>query len=106
MVKITFVEHDGPTHQVEARPGNTVMQTAAINAVPGIEADCGGGCSCATCHVFIDSAWVDVVGPANPTEDAMLSLASERKKNSRLSCQIVVTEDMDGLIVTTPESQY
>ena len=106
MIKITFVEHDGSSRQVEARAGNTLMQTAAINGIPGIEADCGGGCSCATCHVFVDSAWTEVVGPANQLEDAMLSLAAERKDNSRLSCQIVVTEEMDGLIVTTPVSQY
>lgn len=106
MVKITFVEYDGNQRAVEANVGNTVMQTAAINAVPGIEADCGGGCSCATCHVYVDSDWIDIVGAANPMEDAMLSLAVSRKENSRLSCQIVVTEEMDGLVVTTPESQY
>ena len=106
MVKVIFVDHNGSTQQTEANPGNTVMQTAAINGVSGIEADCGGGCSCATCHVFVDDTWVDVVGPANPTEDAMLSLVAGRKDNSRLSCQIVVTEEMDGLVVTTPESQY
>lgn len=106
MVKIVFTDHDGAEREVEARPGNTVMQTAAINAVPGIEADCGGACSCATCHVYVDSEWLAITGPANQIEDAMLSLSAERRANSRLSCQITVTEEMDGLRVITPASQY
>lgn len=106
MIKIKFVSHDGVTQEVEARAGNTAMQVAAINGVAGIEADCGGACSCATCHVFVDSDWQDVVGKANPTEDAMLSLAADRADNSRLSCQIVLSEEMDGLTLKTPKSQY
>ena len=106
MIKIVFTDHDGAEREVDAQPGNSVMQTAAINAVPGIEADCGGACSCATCHVFVDPEWVAVTGQANPVEDAMLSLSAYRKENSRLSCQITVTEEMDGLRVTTPASQY
>ncbi len=106
MIKITFIEHSGESREVEARTGNTLMQTAAINLIPGIEADCGGACSCATCHVYVDPEWIDAVGSANPLEDAMLSLSADRKNNSRLSCQIVINEDMDGLKVTTPASQY
>lgn len=106
MVKITFTDHEQAERAVDARPGNSVMQAAAINAVPGIEADCGGACSCATCHVFVDPEWIAVTGQANQIEDAMLSLSADRKENSRLSCQIIVTEEMDGLRVTTPASQY
>ena len=74
--------------------------------MPVIDADCGGACSCATCHVYVDEAWLDKVGGVNPTEDAMLSLTNERRANSRLSCQIPVTEELDGLVVTTPEFQF
>ncbi len=106
MVTIQFIEHDGTEHRVEVEPGGTVMQAAVINAVPGIDADCGGACSCATCHVYVDSQWQERVGAVNPTEDAMLSLSADRKENSRLSCQIPVTEALDGLVVRTPEFQY
>lgn len=106
MVKITFVEHDGTEHPVTVAPGGTVMQAAVINGVPGIDADCGGACSCATCHVYVDSDWLDKLEPVNPTEDAMLSLNGDRQANSRLSCQIPVTEALDGLKVTTPEFQF
>jgi len=82
------------------------MQAAVKNGVPGIDADCGGSCSCATCHVYIKEEWLDKVGQASPTEEAMLSLSSDRKDNSRLSCQIPVTEALDGLVVTTPEFQF
>ncbi len=106
MVKIHFFEHDGTEHTVEVEPRGSVMLAAVINAVPGIDADCGGACSCATCHVYVDEAWRERVGSTNPTEDAMLSLCGDRKENSRLSCQIEVTEELDGLKVTTPEFQY
>jgi len=106
MVKIVFIEHTGEEHAVTVNTGGSVMQAAVSNGVPGIDADCGGSCSCATCHVYVDSAWLERVGPVNPVEDAMLSLSADRKENSRLSCQITVTEDLDGLVVTTPEFQY
>jgi len=106
MVKINFVEHDGTEHAVTVSPGGSVMQAAVSNAVPGIDADCGGACSCATCHVYVDEAWVDRLEPVNPGEEAMLSLSTDRQENSRLSCQIPVTEDLDGLVVTTPEFQF
>ena len=106
MVKIKFIEHDGTEHPIEVSPGGSVMQAAVINGVPGIDADCGGACSCATCHVYVDEAWLDKLEPLNPTEDAMLSLSTDRQANSRLSCQIPITEAIDGLVVTTPEFQY
>lgn len=106
MVKIVFIEHTGEAHAVSVKTGGSVMQAAVSNGVPGIDADCGGSCSCATCHVYVDPAWLERVGPVNPVEDAMLSLSADRKENSRLSCQITVTEDLDGLVVTTPEFQY
>ena len=82
------------------------MLAAVSNGVPGIDADCGGSCSCATCHVYVNEDWLSRVGIMNPIEEAMLSLSTDRNDNSRLSCQIPVTEDLDGLIVTTPEFQY
>lgn len=106
MVKVVFIEHSGTRREVDAKAGRSVMQAAVSNGVPGIDADCGGSCSCATCHVFVDADWLDVVGGVNPTEDAMLSMSADRAENSRLSCQITVTEEMDGLTVTTPEFQY
>jgi ferredoxin, 2Fe-2S len=106
MVSILFIEHDGNEHAVSVSTGGSVMQAAVKNGVPGIDADCGGSCSCATCHVYVNEEWLQKVGEVNPTEDAMLSLSTDRKQNSRLSCQIQVTEDLDGLIVTTPEFQF
>lgn len=106
MVKIVFIEHTGAQHEVSVKTGGSVMQAAVSNGVPGIDADCGGSCSCATCHVYVNSEWLERVGEVNPVEDAMLSLSADRKENSRLSCQIKVTDALDGLIVTTPEFQY
>jgi len=106
MVSIVFKQHDGTEHRVEAEVGMSVMRAAVDNGVPGIDADCGGGCSCATCHVFVDPAWVEKTGPVESTEDDMLSISNDRQSNSRLSCQIKITEALDGLVVTTPEFQY
>ena len=106
MIEIVFIEHDGTEHKVDARVGTTVMLSAVTNGVPGIDADCGGSCSCATCHVFVGADWVSKVGKMNPTEEAMLSLNPERKENSRLSCQITVNEELNGLEVTMPEFQF
>lgn len=106
MVEILFIAHDGSEQKVEAKPGSTVMLAAVTNGVPGIDADCGGSCSCATCHVYVQEDWLEKVGEMNPTEEAMLSLSADRKDNSRLSCQIPVTEELDGLVVTTPEFQF
>jgi 2Fe-2S ferredoxin len=105
MPKITFIEHDGTVHTVEAELGSTVMETALRNDVSSIVAECGGGCSCATCLVHVDEKWFPVVGPPSPDEDAMLDGAFEVTETSRLSCQIKVTEALDGLIVRTPSYQ-
>ncbi len=106
MVNITFIEHDGSEHTIQAKPGNSLMQAAVSNGVPGIDADCGGSCSCATCHVYVQEKWLEKVGTINPTEEAMLSLSTDRQDNSRLSCQIQVSEELDGLVVNTPEFQF
>ena len=106
MPKATFIQHDGTEESIEIRIGMSLMQGAMQENIEGIEAECGGCCMCATCHVYVNEEWLDKVGTTNPTEEAMLSLSTDRKDNSRLSCQIPVTEDLDGLIVTTPEFQY
>jgi 2Fe-2S ferredoxin len=105
MAKITFIEHTGAQHTVEAEPGQTVMEAALRNAVPGIDAECGGACSCATCHVYVDDAWAEAVGGPEPMEEDMLDFAYDVRPTSRLSCQIKITPALDGLVVTTPERQ-
>jgi len=105
MPKITFIEHDGTTHTVEAEVGSTVMETALRNDVSSIVAECGGGCACATCLVHVDEAWTQIVGPPSPEEDEMLDGAFEVKPTSRLACQIKVTDALDGLVVRTPAYQ-
>lgn len=105
MPKITFTDHEGHERTVEANKGESVMEVARRLDVPGIDADCGGNCACATCHVYVDDAWLARVGGRSETEEAMLAFAPNVTANSRLSCQIPVREDLDGLRVTTPESQ-
>jgi 2Fe-2S ferredoxin len=105
MPKITYIEHDGTERTVEAEVGATVMETAIRNNVPGIVAECGGACSCATCHVHVDEAWSEKVGPPSPMEEDMLDFAFDVKPTSRLSCQIKVSDELDGLIVRTPSQQ-
>jgi 2Fe-2S ferredoxin len=105
VTKITYIEHDGTEHVVEATNGQSVMSAAIDNLVPGIDADCGGQCSCATCHVIVDDAWAEVVGPAGHQEESMLDLNPERAPHSRLSCQIPVRDELDGLVVRLPQFQ-
>ena len=105
MTKITFVDHAGKSTTVEAEDGSTVMETAIRNDIPGILAECGGSCACATCHVYVDDAWLEKTGKAGPLEEDMLDFAFDVRPNSRLSCQITVTAELDGLIVNTPEQQ-
>ena len=105
MAKITFVDHHGESRTIEVENGATVMEAAIRNAIPGIEAECGGACACSTCHVYVDEAWREKTGEPSPMEEDMLDFAFEVKPNSRLSCQIKVTEALDGLVVTTPERQ-
>ena len=106
MVQITYVEHDGTEHVVDSQTGVSLMQAAIDNLVPGIDADCGGECSCATCHVMVNENWLEKVGPPGEMEESMLDLNPERQENSRLSCQIEVSEELDGLRVTMPEFQF
>ncbi len=105
MAKITYIAFDGTEFAVEAQNGSTVMENAIRNQVPGIEAECGGACACATCHVYIDDAWSAIVGKAEPMEEDMLDFAYDVRPTSRLSCQIKVSDKLDGLIVRTPERQ-
>jgi 2Fe-2S ferredoxin len=106
MPKITYIEHSGRTHTVDAVEGQSVMEAAVKHAVPGIDADCGGACACATCHVYVDSDWVRRVGGRSGMEQDMLDFANDVADNSRLSCQIKVSAALDGLIVRMPESQH
>ena len=106
MPKITYIEYDGTAHPIEVPVGLTVMQGAVDNRVPGIDADCGGACACATCHVYVDPAWLSRTGTPNGQEANMLSFAAVTESNSRLSCQIPVTAELDGLVVRMPEGQH
>ena len=105
MAKITFIAPDGSRYDVDAENGSTVMENAIRNGVPGIEAECGGACSCSTCHVYVDAAWQAAAGAPSPMEEDMLDFAFDVRPNSRLSCQIKITAELDGLVVTTPERQ-
>lgn len=106
MAKITYIEFGGTEHVVEVKTGLSVMEGAIRNNVPGIDADCGGACACATCHVYVDEAFQDVTGRASAMEESMLDFAENLQPNSRLSCQIRVTDELDGLIVRLPEDQH
>jgi len=106
MAKIKFVQFDGTEETVEAENGTSLMNAAFDNGISGIDADCGGECSCATCHVLIDDAWVSKLAPISEQEDSMLDLNPDREERSRLSCQLPMTEALDGMIVNLPEFQY
>jgi 2Fe-2S ferredoxin len=105
MIKITYVTHDGLAHTVEAQPGRSVMEAAIQNGVPGIDADCGGACACATCHVYVEPDWMEAVGERSAMESAMLEFAEGVEDNSRLSCQLKISASLDGLRLHLPESQ-
>ncbi len=105
MAKITYIEFDGTSHVVNVASGMSVMDGAISNNIPGIEAECGGACSCATCHVYVDPAWVEATGSAQPVEAGMIESAMDLQETSRLSCQIEVSDELDGLIVRLPELQ-
>jgi ferredoxin, 2Fe-2S len=105
MAKITYIGHDGRRYEVEAENGSTVMENAIRNGVPGIEAECGGACACATCHVYVAEDWFEKTGGPSPMEEDMLDFAYELQTNSRLSCQITVSDELDGLVVTVPAKQ-
>src|SRR4051812_16636145 len=106
MARIIYIEFGGAPHEIEVKPGLSVMEGAVKNNVPGIDADCGGACACATCHVFVEASWLAKLGERSPMEESMLEFAEGVMSNSRLSCQIKVTEDLDGLVVRMPESQH
>ena len=106
MAKITYIEFNGAEHTAEVKPGLSVMEGAIRNNIPGIDADCGGACACATCHVYVDPEWQEKTGARSAMEDSMLDFAENVEPNSRLSCQIKVTPELDGLVVRTPESQH
>ncbi|PBB81087.1 MULTISPECIES: 2Fe-2S iron-sulfur cluster-binding protein [unclassified Mesorhizobium] len=105
MAKLTYIANDGTQFDVQAENGSTVMENAIRNAVPGIEAECGGACACATCHVYVDEAWTGEVGEPEAMEEDMLDFAYDVRPNSRLSCQIKVRDALDGLVVRVPERQ-
>jgi 2Fe-2S ferredoxin len=106
MPKVTYIEFNGTEHPIDVAVGLSVMQGAVNNNVPGIDADCGGECACATCHVHIDPEWFARTGTPNAQEASMLSFAAVTQDNSRLSCQIKMTEALDGLVLHMPESQH
>lgn len=106
MPKITFIQPSGVDIEVDATVGTSLMQTAIDNMVDGILADCGGSCSCATCHCYIDEKFIDKLPEPSSTEDSMLDFVVEPQDNSRLSCQVIVSDDMDGMVVTLPTSQF
>ena len=106
MAKITYIEHNGTEHVVDVPNGLTVMEGARDNGIPGIEADCGGACACSTCHVYVDLAWVDKLPKVDSMEEDMLDFAYEpRPGQSRLTCQLKVTDALEGLVVQMPEKQ-
>jgi 2Fe-2S ferredoxin len=105
MTKIIYIDAQGEKYEVEAENGSTVMENAIRNGVPGIEAECGGACACATCHVYVDEAFTAIVGPPAPMEEDMLDFGYDVRPNSRLSCQIRVSDEIDGLTVTVPDRQ-
>jgi 2Fe-2S ferredoxin len=114
MAKITYIEHNGKAHELNVEPATvggkeswpSVMEVAIKNGVPGIDADCGGACACATCHVYVDPTWQAKTGEAGSMEQSMLDFANEVEDNSRLSCQIKMSRELDGLVVRLPKSQH
>ena len=105
MPKITYNTHDNQTHTIDVQNGLTVMEGAIQNDITGIDADCGGGMSCATCHVYVNEEWLDKLPGKEDGEEDMLDMAFEPKKNSRLSCQLIVSDALDGLVVNIPSKQ-
>jgi ferredoxin, 2Fe-2S len=106
MVQINYIEHSGTKRTVDVPEGSSLMDAALKHRIPGIDGDCGGACACATCHVYVAPEWVDRLTPMNDLERGMLKFANDPRENSRLACQIVATAALNGLTVTTPESQY
>ena len=105
MAKITYIQNSGNSQTIEISNGLSVMEGAVQNDIPGIDADCGGGMACATCHVYVKEDWLNKLPAKEDGEEDMLDMAFEPKKNSRLSCQLIISDELNGLIVTTPEQQ-
>ena len=105
MPKITYIEHNGKTHTIDVAKGLSVMEGAVQNNIPGIDADCGGGMACATCHVYVNEEWLDKLPNKEDGEEDMLDMAFEPKQNSRLSCQLTISDELDGLVVNIPSKQ-
>ncbi len=105
MAKITYIDFEGKSRTIEVENGLSVMEGAIQNDIPGIDADCGGSMACATCHVYVEQTWLDKLPKAEDGEIDMIDMASEPKKNSRLSCQLIVSDELDGLLITTPAKQ-
>ena len=105
MAKITYIEHSGKSHVIDVPNGLSVMEGAVQNNIPGIDADCGGSCACATCHVYVDEKWLDKLPKKKSEEQDMLDMAFEPKKGSRLACQITASDELDGLVVKMPSKQ-
>ena len=106
MTQIVYFQHNGVSRAVTLKAGQNLMQGAINNGVVGIDGDCGGACDCATCHVYVDPEWVEAIGPRNATENGMLEFAEGVQDNSRLACQIVVSDALEGLVVRLPEAQH
>ena len=105
MPKITFIDAAGTSRDVEVKSGTSIMEAAVKNMIPGIDADCGGACACATCHVYVAEDWAGKLKPKADMEDSMLDFADDVRDTSRLCCQILMSDDLDGIVVETPESQ-
>ncbi len=105
MAIIIYTDSEGTSREVEAKSGTSIMEAAVQNMIPGIDADCGGACACATCHVYVDEAWLGKLKDKDDMEESMLDFAENVQDNSRLSCQILISDELDGIKVTTPESQ-
>ena len=105
MPKIIYIDNEGTSREVEAKAGTSIMEAAVQNMIPGIDADCGGACACATCHVYVDEDWMSKLKDKDDMEESMLDFAEAVQDNSRLSCQILMNDELDGITVTTPESQ-
>ena len=106
MPKITYIDSSGTSRTIDAEVGSTVMEAGIRNNIPGIEAECGGACACATCHVYVDENWADMTGSQSAMEESMLDFAENVEPNSRLSCQIKVSDALEGLVVRMPQSQH
>lgn len=105
MPTITVIEFNGQDHTIDLQPGITLMENVVANGVPGIDADCGGACACGTCHCYLAEDWMGIAGEADPIEESMLGMCPDRTESSRLSCQIQVSDDMNGMVVRLPEFQ-